>query len=477
MLLINGKVLIHNGEGLNFVKADIRINSSTIKELGEKLTPLPDEECIDLNGDYVLPGMVNSHYHSYTNILKGTSFGEPLEMWSLDTVALGRILGEREMALSVSLGICDMLRSGVTACLDHIPHLATSHIAAKTYKNTGFKSAIAPMLHNVSDREILYEINEIYPVNGKHNKFPSVKDYVDYYIDFINRFHDPKGNVKVILGINSPQRANDELMKAASELACRFNLSIHCHLLETRWQRLSADNDISPLFKLDKFGLLKEQTSLAHCIWMNEDELDLIAERKAAVVSNPTSNAFLGSGIFPLKQYIKRNIKITLGSDGVNCGTSNNMMDILRFLLLLQRTQEMDYTQWISIEKGLQMITKNGFDVLGFDKPFGEIKPNHSADLAIIDKNSFLDILDDSFLNQMVFNASISAKHVLIDGRFVMKDGKISVIDEEGLRREISAIKPYLGKNMRKALNIANEEKKIYKSVYESLLISPSNIQ
>lgn len=474
MLLTNGKALINNDGNINFIKADIRINKNTIVELAEKLIPAPGEECIDLNGDFVLPGMVNSHYHSYTNILRGTSFGEPLELWSADTVALGRILKEREMALSVSLGICDMLRSGVTACLDHIPHLATSHITAKTYENAGFKSAIAPMLHNVSDYEILYKVNEVYHNKGLSN-FPSLRDYVDYYVGFINRFHNPKGNVKVVLGINSPQRADDELLEAASELAYKFNLSIHCHLLETRWQRLSADNDISPLFKLDKFGLLGEQTSLAHCVWMNEDELDLIAERKAIVVSNPTSNAFLGSGILPLKQHLKRNIKIALGSDGVNCGTNNNMLEILRFLLLLQRTQEVDYSQWISIKKGLEMITENGYDVLGFDKSFGGIKPNYSADLVVIDKNSFLDILDSSVLNQLVFNATISVKHVLINGSFAMKDGKVLVIDEEGLRKEILDIKPYFEKNIRHALDLAKEEKKPIKSIYELLWIYPSN--
>lgn len=134
MLLKNGKVLVDNNSDMDFKKTDIRIDDGIIIELAENLTPTPYEECIDLNGDYVLPGMVNSHYHSYTNILRGTSFGEPLELWSVDTVALGKILTETEMALSVSLGICEMLHAGVTACVDHLPHLATSYTALKPMK-------------------------------------------------------------------------------------------------------------------------------------------------------------------------------------------------------------------------------------------------------------------------------------------------------------------------------------------------------
>lgn len=474
MLLKNGKVLIDNDSNINFIKTDIRIDDNTIVELASDLIPTLGEECIDLDGDYVLPGMINSHYHSYTNILRGTSFGEPLELWSSDTVALGKILTETEMTLSTSLGICEMLRAGVTACVDHLPHLATSHAAAKTYETAGFKSALAPMLHNVSDSNMLYKASEAFPNSGAGN-FPSIEEYTAYYTDFIDKFHNPDGNVQVIVGVNSPQRADEELLKAASDLSHRFNLPVHCHLLETKWQRLSADHDISPLFKLDQFDLLGEQTSLAHCIWVKEDELDLIAEKKATVVSNPTSNCFIGSGILPVKQYLKRNIPIALGSDGVNCGTNNNMLNILRFFLLLQRPYEPDFTQWISIREGFQMITKNGENILGFDKPFGEIKADCSADLVVIDKNSFLDILDSSILNQLIFNASISAKHVLINGHFAMRDRKILVIDEEGLRREILDRKSYLEKNMDKALNSAIEEKNIYSSIYKSLWLSPSN--
>lgn len=469
MLLKNGKVLVDNNSDMDFKKTDIRIDDGIIIELAENLTPTPYEECIDLNGDYVLPGMVNSHYHSYTNILRGTSFGEPLELWSVDTVALGKILTETEMALSVSLGICEMLHAGVTACVDHLPHLATSYTAAKTYETTGFKSALAPMLHNIPDNKVLYKMDEVIPNNLEDNSFPTVEEYTHYYMNFIEKFHNPNGNLQVMVGVNSPQRADDKLLKAAYELSYKFNLPIHCHLLETRWQKISADQTISPVLKLEQFGLLGNRTSLAHCIWMNEDELDLIAKRKAIVVSNPTSNCFLGSGIFPSKEYLKRNIPIALGSDGVNCGTNNNMLDILRFFLLIQRSQEQDYRQWINVKEGFHMITKNSNRILGFHRPLGEIKANYSADLVVVNKNSILNILDNYLLNQIIFNSSLSVKHVLINGHFVMKDSKILKIDEENLKREICARKPYLQQDMLKALNSTKKEKNLYKSIYQSL--------
>jgi cytosine/adenosine deaminase-related metal-dependent hydrolase len=469
MILKNGRVLVQEDSNINFKKIDIRIKDNIISELSKDIIYESNEECIDLNGDYILPGLVNSHYHSYTNILKGTSFGEPLELWSFDTIALGKILSDCDMEISVLLGICEMLRSGVTACVDHLPHLATSHKAARTYENTGFRSGLAPMLHNIPDSDILYKINISKTKSGKNNIFSSTLDYIDFYTDFINNFHKPDKNIQVIVGINSPQRADDNLLEAASELAHKYDLPIHSHLLETKWQKISVDHDESPLLKMDRLNLLGNKTSLAHCIWLNNDELDLLAERNSIVVSNPTSNCFIGSGIFNAKEFLKRNIKITLGSDGLNCGTNNNMLEVLKIFLLLQRTQS-SYTNWITSNEAFKMVSQNASDILGTYNPIGQIAKNCSADLVVVDKNSFLDILDKTLPIQLIFNTStLPVKHVMINGNMVMKDYKLVTIDEEGLRKEIEERKPYLKKAMEKALSTTYTEKDIYRSVYESL--------
>ncbi len=110
MLLRNGYVLQTDENNIYFKRLDIRTKNGEIMELGTRLIQDKKEEMVDLDGDLVLPGMVNSHYHSYTNIIRGTSFGEPLELWSNDTVALGGVLSKRDMELSASLGII-LLRS------------------------------------------------------------------------------------------------------------------------------------------------------------------------------------------------------------------------------------------------------------------------------------------------------------------------------------------------------------------------------
>lgn len=451
MLIKNGNILLLEGSKLEFKKRDIRLSDSIIFEIGIDLKAQKNEEVFDVGGDFIVPGMVNAHYHSYTNILRGTSFGEPLEMWSLDTIGLGKLIKEKDARLSAQIGICEMLRAGVTSCVDHLPHLSTANVIAKTYHESGFKAALAPMLHNLRDSDVLYGMKR--SEEESSGSFPSNREVKDFYHNFIEDFHNKDQNTQVMVGINSPHRIDEDLLEIAADISSRYKLKIHSHLLETKWQRLTADKDISPVLKLDKAGLLGENTSLAHGIWVNDEELDLIKKRKATVVSNPTSNAFLGSGIFPLKKYMDRKIPIALGSDGSNCGTSHNMMQILRFFLLTQRVNNPNYVDWISIEEGFDTITKNNNSILDFKNPLGEIQSGYSADLVIIDKTDFVDILDSSLLRQLVFNISnIQVKHIMINGKFVMKDKVILNVNEDVLKEEIRERKKALEEKMKYVL-------------------------
>ncbi|RGY96187.1 amidohydrolase family protein [Clostridium sp. AM58-1XD] len=278
-------------------------------------------------------------------------------------------------------------------------------------------------------------------------------------------------------GINSPQRADDPLLGAAADLSSRYHLSVHCHLLETRWQKMSARKaGISPLEKLDRYSLLHEHTSLAHCIWMDDKELDLMAKRRAIPVSNPSSNLFLGSGVFPAGRCLERGILPALGSDGVNCASSNNMMDVLRTFLFLQRSCEPDWRRWISGADAWSMVTARGRQVLNMKSDAAEknlLSPGQPADLAVADKNSFLNISANFLPNQLLFHNHPVFRHVMIGGKFVMKDGKITVIDEDGLGREIGERKNDLDRRFTEALRKARPDKELFARRYQEIFTSP----
>ncbi|MDW7669003.1 MAG: amidohydrolase family protein, partial [Bacillota bacterium] len=338
-----------------------------------------------------------------------------------------------------------------------------------SYKDSGFKSALTPMIHNIKDRNILHGVNKD---NNSSSSFFSPEEYVEFYESFISKFHNNINEVtKVILGINSPQRIDDELLESVSALAKKYNLNIHSHFYETKWQKLSADDGlISPLQRLKNYDLLNEHTSLAHSIWVDDNDLDSIADHQASVISNPSSNLFLGSGVFPLKKYLKRKINIALGSDGLNCGTNHNMLEILRLFLLVHRINDTNYKNWPNQKQAYDFITKNTDKILNFSTSIGCLKENNSADIVIVDKNNFLNILDESLANQLILNTStLQTKHVLINGKFVMKNRELTTIDEKLIRKEIEKIIPYLRDSMKHELKKSTVQKKEFENVFNNI--------
>lgn len=466
MLLKNCRLLIEDQRGPRFEEGDIRIQQGIIREVGKDLSQVLDEEILDLNGDMVIPGLINSHYHSYTNILRGLSYGEPLEMWSQDTVELGRCLNEEDMILSCQLGIIEMLKNGVVGFIDHIPHLDHVQSIARHYQQLPLRVGLAPMIHNVSDAQILKDLDQMgYP----KGTFPNLDDYRALLSELIREFHDPTGELQVFLGVNSPQRADDDLLDLVAELAERYDLPLHCHALESRWQKASAIRDGSPIQKLNRHGLLTQRTSVAHGIWLDFEELDIMAEKGVTVVTNPTSNAFLGSGLLPIEAYLQRDIPLALGSDGLNCGTNHNMVEILRFFLLTQRQGEPDHRKWLSLALALDLLIHNGQRLLGIQG--GTITPGARADLVVIDSTNFLDLVPESLLNQLLFHHHLPiARHVLIKGKFALRDGKVLLLDEMAVRNQLHDLRQSLGAKLQNALILANAKKMPYEKGYRKLM-------
>ncbi len=146
------------------------------------------------------------------------------------------------------------------------------------------------------------------------------------------------------------------------------------------------------------------------------------------------------------------------------------MLEILRLFLLMQRSNQNDYHLWIDSITAYAMITKSGSNVLNFPVPLGFIETGYAADLAIADKNSVLGITDLSLMNELIFHTpDVKMKHVLVNGQFLMKDSKITAIDEDAIRDELSERKSYLAKSINKALVKASSEKQIYRCTYEKL--------
>lgn len=466
MVIKGGQALVYSKATALFRRMDLRIKGNRIAELAPDLQPEAGEDVLDARGKLVLSGMVNAHYHSYSNFLKGTAWGEPLELWALDTVALGSRMDQRVMALSAKLGIAEMLRCGVTACLDHIPHLDKVDAIAAEYRQAGFRATIAPMIADISDDDILPGIKEKNFSAAGTRRTP--EQFSALYDGWANRWHRPDEALRLMVGVNSPQRASMDALEMAAGIGKRLDIGIHAHVLETRWQVDAAQAQGEDVVeKMRMAGLLGKRTSLAHCVWLTKKQKDVLQAFGCTVVHNPTSNLLLGSGKADIVELLRRGVHVALGSDGSNCATGQNMLGVLRTALLLSRLDEPDYRQWIGPEEAYLLASAYGARAADWDGITGKLEPGMRADIVVAEDDGIAQTpCFDRLIQLLLLQDRIKATDVFIDGKCVMENARLLCLDEEALRSEAEQVHHMLFEDLKKIVFSPDEKKKIYSNVY-----------
>ena len=199
--------------------------------------------------------------------------------------------------------------------------------------------------------------------------------------------------------------------------------------------------------RLDKLGVLSRRLSAAHCVWLDEKEMDLMASSGASAVHNPASNLKLGSGVAPVVELKRRGVNVSLGTDGGDTSDSYSIFDQMRLATFLSRIKTEDSDHWVTAFDALRMGTINGAQAIpAWRGKIGKIQKGFRADLVILRPNLRLSPLND-VIHQLVFcEGSHSVDTVLVDGKVVVRGGRLTRVREEMLMRKVAPI----SKKMRK---------------------------
>lgn len=469
-LIKNAEIMTMSSE-FGTVKGSIFIENGKIAKIIQNEVPgFHSDEVIDAQSQLVIPGMTNAHYHSYSNLLKGTENGFPLEIWSLYTVAYGHSLTDEDIYLSVLLGAAEMIRSGVTGCIDHFPHLPRIEAALKAYDESGMHVSFAPMMHDVPDHQFLGVPLPDFLIKKLEAKAPiSVEKMRDLYEEIILRWHGKNGRIHIILGPNAPQRCSREMLALCKDLSVQYDLKVHTHLLETKIQeeigRNTFENGIIGL--LDEVGLLNDKLSVAHAVWLYDREIELLKERNVAFVHNPASNFILGSGRAPVSTYVKNHMPVGLGTDSSNCGTSHNQFETMRLASMMQRMSNPDYTEWLTNESIFKSATVTGAEIMEYSNKRGKIEVGYDADLVFLNKNTSTWAATNDAISQLVFHENgLSIDSVMIKGNWVLQKGKILSFDEHSVIARVQQRMKQVMENTSDALEFAEELKPYFEKFY-----------
>jgi cytosine/adenosine deaminase-related metal-dependent hydrolase len=442
-LLIRGALLLPGGGDWEPRRADILVRDGRIAALGAA-QPAPGERVIEAANFLAVPGFVNAHYHSPLSILRGTADGlsHPAFMWQNQADTARRT--PHEIYVSALLGAVEMLSTGTTAVIDHFPEqgFALEHVdaVARAYREVGMRAALALRIFDEAYDDIVPP-GGLPPALAAANPLaPAPLAETMALVEAAVEAHDdPRGLLRVFPAPSNPGRCSDALLVACEELARRRALGVHTHLLETEIQTRIAQEryGTSMVRHLERLGVLSPRLSCAHTIWIDEQDIALLAERGVTVVHNPESNLKVGAGIMPLPAMRRRGLRVALGTDGASTNDNLALHEAMRLAATLHRPAERDRSRWVRAEDALDMATVNGAAALQCAESVGRIAVGQSADLVLYDLSRPRWVPCNAPAQQLVFAESGDGVHtVLVAGRVVVERGRVAGVDLDALLAE-----------------------------------------
>jgi 5-methylthioadenosine/S-adenosylhomocysteine deaminase len=399
-------------------------------------------QVVDAAGHWLMPGLIDGHAHAYGTLLRGTENSLPLELWALYTTLYGRAFDGASLRAAILLGAAERIRGGITGTLDHSPmvHLAPDALAA--HEASGLRVAYAPFLHDLSDYDLL-DVKlppALQPLVGG----PPPLDADAYAANFaalVQAAHGGSGRVSVQLGPNAPQRCSPAGWMLWRTLRERHDIAVHTHLMETRAQAsLNARWPGGLVAEMQRQGLLEGRLTCAHGVWLTDADLATLARHDVTISHNPASNLMLGSGMMRWCACATWGVRLALGNDSANTGGRHDHFSQMRLALMLPRHAGGDFSSKPRPREVFLAATEGGAAALGLQGRLGRISEGQLADLVLLRATDAGSLAAEPTLDVLVQHAGAEhVRSVMIDGVWVMHDGRILAFDEAAVLRDAQA--------------------------------------
>ena len=418
--LKNGLLLLFDGEGFHIKKEDLFINGSVIEAIGEADIEKTEESAdFDASGRLIMPGLVNMHTHVYMNFMKNSADDVPFNEWLFNRIfPVEAKMTKPDFYWSTLLGCIEMIKTGTTSYLDM--HICENE-CARAAQQSGMRAFIGKCITGT----------DLFEDGG--DSFKAAMSEKEQYENNL---------VKFVLSPHSIYACSEKMLLQINEQAKERDMLKHIHLSESDKEIADciALHGKTPVEFLNGIGFLDEKTIAAHCVKLNDTDIDILAQNKVSAVTNPSSNAKLGNGIAPVTKMLSRGVNVCLGTDSAASNNTLNMLREMGVLSLLHKACNSSSTL-MSANDVLKTATLNSSKALRLDEKIGIIKRGAAADLIFIYLNSPSLFPNNDVVASLCYSANGSeVESVMINGSFVMKNRIITSIDTERVYYEVNRI-------------------------------------
>ena len=395
-------------KNVTYLNQDMKFETQNIKiidgEIHFDFHDVKDEGTIDCSDYFVIPGLINAHFHSYSPLTKGLMKETSIEDWSNNSEQ-GRIqklffdyidneVSEEDFVYVAQKSYIDMIKNGVTFVSDSDPQ--TPQLLADAIKELG------------------------------------IRGIIDTYKEIGEYYRKSEGTVLFGTHLLEEEDFTEADLNKLKEIKNNYNPIMMTHCLENEWRYNIVNSKFgkSSIDIYNELDLLDDKTVLFHGVFMSKNDIELVAKHNSSVVHCPLSNLDTGAGVADVNYMLENGVNVSLGTDYVH----TNMWDLMRLTYYLLKTTSP--VQKYSSEDIFKMATINGAKAYGLHETIGQIKEGYNADLVFIKKNLDLEPLinNENFSNYLhnllFYSKEDSIQHVMVEGKWVMKDRELVTVDE-----------------------------------------------
>ena len=426
LLIHGGAVVTVDDDGTVHDPGWVYVRDNRVAEVGVGEPPSSRvrqaAEVIDAAGCAVMPGMTNAHTHLFQALFRGLADDKALLDWLRDCIWPAAVHLDAETAYAAALaGLVENLRGGATTVIDH----------QYIHTDEGINDAVCRAADELGVRFLL--------AHGwaDRNYHPVLEQTAEQAVaraDAARRRWDGRheDRIRVELAPLIPWGCSDEAMRTTVAAARSWGRGTHIHCAETAVEvdMSLEERGVRHVTWLDSLGVLGPDMQLAHSVWLDDDELDLIAATGSIIVHCPVSNMYLASGVARLPEMRTRGITVALASDGPGSNNRQDMFEVLKATVLLQKVHHLD-PLLLQPADVLHMACRCGAAAFGMPGTFGMVAEGQRADLLVVDLRSPFVAPVHRLASALVYNATPrDLRDVVVDGQILLRGGQLVTADE-----------------------------------------------
>lgn len=422
-LLSNCEILtLKNGEFHLLKNSFLGIDNDTIDYIGTARPTAAYDSEKNLKGKLLTSGFINCHTHSAMVLMRGLGNDLPLQEWLFGRmIPIENKLTNEDIKAGTSLAILEMLASGTTSFSDM--YLQPT-IAAELVKESGMKANLCRVI-------------QCFDADEKYEDSYRARESLEFFHQYNGYAED---RIRVDFAIHAEYTCFPQIVQAYSADCLSQAGRMHIHLSETKNERDACMKKYgkTPTQWFQELGTFDSPTAAAHCVWMTEEDLEILRDKHVSVIHNPTSNMKLGSGFSPVSRMLNMGINVTLGTDGAASNNNLNMLEEMHLASVIHKGYQNDPVV-MSAPQLLKMATQNGALLQGRGDT-GTLEVGKKADMVAFDlsKPHMRPHLDPCAL--LTYSAQGSdVAMTMVNGRILYENGEFLTMDTEKIFHDVES--------------------------------------